>query len=76
MYTYAMRKVELVEIMKIFLLHFLHDWKSLNKYTTIQCHCRVIEGGEKEMMALDIEASGELFVSGGEDALVKVKYTV
>ncbi len=28
------------------------------------------------MMALDIEASGELFVSGGEDALVKVKYTV
>ncbi len=27
------------------------------------------------MMALDMEEMGEWFVSGGEDALVKVKYT-
>eukprot|EP01084_Bolivina_argentea_P258167 435131_1 len=33
---------------------------------------RVIEGGEKGMMALDMEEMGEWFVSGGEDALVKV----
>lgn len=33
---------------------------------------RVIEGGEEEMNTLDVEPSGELFVSGGDDGLVKV----
>jgi WD40 repeat protein len=33
---------------------------------------RVIVGGEEEMNALDVEENGEWFVSGGDDALVKV----
>lgn len=33
---------------------------------------RVIEGGEEEMNTLDVEPSGEAFVSGGDDGLVKV----
>lgn len=34
---------------------------------------RVIEGGEEEMNTLDVEPSGEAFVSGGDDGLVKVR---
>lgn len=33
---------------------------------------RVIEGGNEEMNTLDVEPSGQLFVSGGDDGLVKV----
>ncbi|CAM9355811.1 unnamed protein product, partial [Sphacelaria rigidula] len=33
---------------------------------------RVIEGGDEEMNTLDVEPSGEAFVSGGDDGLVKV----
>ncbi|CAM9783757.1 unnamed protein product [Ascophyllum nodosum] len=33
---------------------------------------RVIEGGEEELNTLDVEPSGETFVSGGGDGLVKV----
>uniref|UniRef100_A0A6V1NYK3 Cilia- and flagella-associated protein 52 n=2 Tax=Heterosigma akashiwo TaxID=2829 RepID=A0A6V1NYK3_HETAK len=33
---------------------------------------RVIDGGEEEMVCLDIEPQGELFISGGADKLVKV----
>mmetsp|Transcript_2170 Transcript_2170/g.3203 ORF Transcript_2170/g.3203 Transcript_2170/m.3203 type:complete len:657 (-) Transcript_2170:238-2208(-) len=33
---------------------------------------RVIDGGEEEMTALDIEPSGMYFISGGADKLVKV----
>ena len=35
---------------------------------------RVIEGGDEEMNTLDVEPSGEAFVSGGDDGLVKVRY--
>lgn len=34
---------------------------------------RVIEGGDEEMNTLDVEPSGEAFVSGGDDGLVKVR---
>lgn len=37
---------------------------------------RVIEGGDEEMNTLDVEPSGEAFVSGGDDGLVKVRYMV
>ena len=37
---------------------------------------RVIEGGEEEMNTLDVEPSGEAFVSGGDDGLVKVRSTI
>lgn len=32
----------------------------------------MIEGGDEEMNTLDVEHSGEAFVSGGDDGLVKV----
>lgn len=37
---------------------------------------RVIEGGDEEMNTLDVEPSGEAFVSGGDDGLVKVRRTL
>lgn len=37
---------------------------------------RVIEGGDEEMNTLDVEPSGEAFVSGGDDGLVKVRCIV
>lgn len=33
---------------------------------------REIDGGDEEMNALDVDGTGACFVSGGDDALVKV----
>jgi len=47
--------------------HKITYWDSVDGQTI-----RVIDGGDRNMSALDIEPSGEYFISGSEDKLLKV----